>query len=100
MGQEGLFNFPQLGCVNPTQWQHDYWNANEVGNCGEGNWPRRLAQLCKTKKIEKIEPVSQFAGSCRTVPAYEEGENGFLEKVGDCQDELHELQQVCHFDAR
>ena len=61
MGQEGLFNFPHLGCVNAMQWQHDHWNANEVDNHGDGNWPGRLAQLCKTKKIEKIESASQFA---------------------------------------
>ena len=30
-------------------------------NYGEGNWPGRLAELCKTKKIEKIELGSQFA---------------------------------------
>ena len=38
IGQEDSFNFPQLGCVNPTQWQHDYWKANEVDNYGESNW--------------------------------------------------------------
>ena len=40
---------------NSTQWQHYYWNANEVDNYGESNWPGRLAQMRKTKKIEKIE---------------------------------------------
>ena len=28
---------------------------------GEGKWSGRLAQLCKAKKVEKIEPASQFA---------------------------------------
>ena len=42
-----------------------------------------LAQLCKTKKIEKIGPASQFAETnCRTVPACEEAEEAFLENVG------------------
>ena len=56
-----MFDFPQLGCVNATQWQHDCWNANEADNYGEGNWAGRLAQLCKTKKVDKIVPASQFA---------------------------------------
>ena len=60
MGQEGLFNFPQLGCVIPSQWQRDYWNANEVDIFVESNWPGRLAHLCMMKKIEKIELASQF----------------------------------------
>ena len=47
--------------MNPTQWQHDDWNANKVDNDGEDNWPGRLALLCKTKKIEKVEPASKFA---------------------------------------
>ena len=98
MGQEGLFNFPQLGCVNPTQWQHDYWNANEVGNCGEGNWPGRLAHLCKTKKIEKIERVSQFAEAAEQFQLVKKGKTVSWKRL-DCQDELHDLQKVCHFDA-
>ena len=61
IGQEGLFNFPQPGCVNTTQCKHDYWTVNEVDNCGDGNLPGRLAQMCKTKEIEKIEPASQCA---------------------------------------
>ena len=38
-----------------------FWHASEVDNYGESNWPGRLAQLRKTKKIEKIEPAPQFA---------------------------------------
>ena len=73
IGQEGLFHFPQLGCVNTTQWQHDHWNANEVDNYGESNWPGRLAQSCKTKKIEKIEPASQFEGAAEQFQLVKKG---------------------------
>ena len=88
IGQEGLFNFPQLGCVNPTQWQHDCWSANEVDNNGEGNWPGRLAQLCKTKKIEKIEPASQFAETAEQFQPVKKGKKVSWKRL-DCQDELH-----------
>ena len=57
MGHEVLFTFPQQGCVNPTQWPHDCWNAIEVDNYGEGNWPERLAHWCRTTKMEKIGKV-------------------------------------------
>ena len=88
IGQEGLFNFPQLGCVNPTQWQHDYWNANEVDNYGESNWTGGLAQLCKTKKIEKIEPASQFDEAAEQFHLVKNGKKVSW-KILDCQDELH-----------
>ena len=88
MGQEGLFNFPQLGCVNPTQWQLDYWNATEVDNCGESNWPGRLAQLGKSNKIEKIEPASQFEEAAAQFQLVKKGNKVSWKRL-DCQDELH-----------
>ena len=88
IGQEGLFNFPQLGCVNPTQWQHDYWNANEVDNYGESNWPGRLAQLGKSKKIEKIEPASQFEEAAEQLKLVKKGKKVSWKRL-DGQDELH-----------
>ena len=87
-GQEGLFNFPLLDCVNPTQLQHDHLNANEVDNYGESNWPGRLAQLCKTKKIEKIEFASQFEEAADQIQLAKKGKK-FSWKRLDCQDELH-----------
>ena len=87
IGQEGLFNFPQLDCVKPTQWQHDYWNANEVDNCGEGNWPGRLAELCKTKKIEKMEIASQFAEAATQTHRAKKRQKVSWKRL-DCQDEL------------
>ena len=79
IGQEGLFNCLQLGCVNAKQWQHDNWNANEVDNYGEGNWPEedRENQACAT-----------VCRSYKTVPACEEGMKVSW-KMLDCQDELH-----------
>ena len=88
MGEEGLFNFPQLGCVNPTQWQHGYWNANEVDNYGESNWPGRLAQLGKSKKIEKIEPASQFEEAAEQLKLVKKGKKVSWKRL-DGQDELH-----------
>ena len=88
IGQEGLFNFPQLGCVNPTHWQYDCWSANDVDNYGEGNWPGRLAQPCKTKKIEKIEPASQFAETAEQFQPVKKGKKVSWKRL-DCQDELH-----------
>ena len=43
--------------------------------------PGRLAQVFKTKKIEKIVFASQFAEAAEQF-ACEEKEEGFLEKVG------------------
>ena len=74
--------------MNSTQWQHDYWNANEVDNYREGNWPGRLAELCKTKKIEKIELASQFAEAAEQFQPMKKVKKGSWKKL-DCQDELH-----------
>ena len=88
IGQEGLFNFPQLVCVNTTQWQHGHLNAKKVDNFGEGNWPGRLAQLCKTKKIEKIEPASQFVEAAEQFQLVKKRKKVSWKRL-DCQDELH-----------
>ena len=88
IGQESLFHFPQLGCVNTTQWQHDYWNANEVDNYGESNWPGRLAQLCKMKKIEIIELASQFEQAAEQLQLVKKGKKVSWNKLG-CPDKLH-----------
>ena len=69
-GQEGLFNFPQMGCVNTTQWQHDYLNVNEVDNFSESNWPGRLAQLGKSKNrgmVMKASPVTKPLGFVKEI---------------------------------
>ena len=87
-GQEGLFNFPQLGCVNSTQWQHDYWNPNEVDNYGKSNWPGRPAQQRKTKKNENIEPASQFEDAAEQFQLLKKGKKVSWKRL-DCQDELH-----------
>ena len=88
IGQEGLFNFPQLGSVNPTQWQHDCGNANEVDNYGESNWPGRLAQLGKSKKLEKIEPASQSEEAAEQFQLVKKGKKVSWKSL-DCQGELH-----------
>ena len=87
-GQEGLFNFSQQSCVNTTQWPHDHWNVNEVDNNGESNWPGRLAQMRKTKKIEKIELASQFAETAGQFQLVKRRKKVSWERL-DCQDELH-----------
>ena len=76
IGQEGLFNFPQLGCVNLTHWQHDYWNANEVDNYGEAigqndwlNCAKRKEAAEQFQLVKKRQKVSW--------------------KRLHCQDELH-----------
>ena len=51
IGQDGLFNIPQLGCVSSTQ--HDHWrNVVYDGVC---KWLWRLAQLCKVNTTGMIE---------------------------------------------
>ena len=94
--QEGLFNFPQLGCVNTTQWQRDDWNATEVDNYGESNWPGRLAQLGKSKKFEKIEPASQFEEAAEQFQLVKKGQK-VSGKSLDCQDELHRSMTYIKF---
>ena len=44
-----------------------------------GYWPGRLAQLCKTKKIERSEPASQFAEGAEQFQLVKKREKGFLE---------------------
>ena len=70
------------------QWQYDHWNANEVDNYGTGNWPRRWAQLCKTKKIEKIESASQFAETAEQFQLVKKRKNVSWKRL-DCQVELY-----------
>ena len=63
--------------------------------------PGRLAQLCKTEKIEKIEPAPQFAEAAEQFQLVKKRKKVSWERL-DCQEELHKSmtkQQVCHFDA-
>ena len=59
-----------------------------MDNCGENNWPGRLAQLCKTKKIDKIEPTSQFEQAAEQFHLVKKGKKVSWKSL-DCQDELH-----------
>ena len=59
-----------------------------MDNYGESNWPGRLAQLCKTKKIEKIEPASQFEEAAEQFQLVKKGKKVSWKRL-DCQDELH-----------
>ena len=80
-GQEGLFNYSQLGCVNPRS------GSMIVG--ARMKWTTTVKAIART-----IGPIVQdeedrenracvtVCRNCRTVPAFEEGEKGFLEKVG------------------
>ena len=88
IGQEGLFNFPQLGCVNSTQVQQDSWNANEVDNDGEGSWPGRFCQLRKTKKIQKMERASQIAEAAEQFQLVKKRKKVTWNML-DCQYEIH-----------
>ena len=57
-------------------------------NQGEGKWPRRLAPLCKTKKIEKLEPVSQFSEAAEQFQLVKKRKKVSWNRL-HCQDELH-----------
>ena len=59
-----------------------------MDNYGESGWPARLAQLCKTKKIEKIEPTSQFEEAAEQFQLVKKGKKVSWKSM-DCQDELH-----------
>ena len=52
------------------------------------NWPGRLDQLCKTKKIEKTELASQFAEAAEQFQLVKRKRVSW--KRLDCQDELHQ----------
>ena len=65
-----------------------------MDNNGEGKWPGRLAQLRKTKKIEKIELASQIAEATEQFQLVKKRKK-VTWKMLDCQYELHK-STICN----
>ena len=59
-----------------------------MDNYGEGKWPGRLAQLRKTKKVEKIELASQIAEATEQFQLVK-NKKKVTWKMLDCQCKLH-----------
>ena len=59
-----------------------------MDNYGESNWPGRLAQFRKTKKIEKIKLASRFEEAAEQFQLVKKGKKVSWKRL-DCQDELH-----------
>ena len=58
-----------------------------MDNYGESNWPGRLAQLGKSKNLEKIQPASQFEEAAEQFQLVKKGKKVSWKSL-DCQDEL------------
>ena len=88
IAQEGLFNCPQLGCVNPrcgsmvigTRMK---WTTT-VKAIGQDDWP----VLRKSKKIEKSSLRPQFAEAAEQLQRLKKRKKVSWNRL-DCQDELH-----------
>ena len=87
-GQEGLFNFPQLGCSAPRSGimiigTRMKWTTTVKAIGQDG-----LDQLCKTKKIEKIEHAPHFEEAAEQFQLVKKGKKVSWKRL-DCQDEFY-----------